>query len=99
MLIQFYSCCYSSLSLGDRNQKIKSGLYSLRTLSGLTSEWCPSLRLCVRAHTSRLQRWRVVGNVVKDLNLITKDQKLIPSRSNLLAQGPCAGAYMDTANS
>jgi len=42
---------------------IKSSLYSLNTFSGVTSERCPSLRLCARAHTSRLQRWRVVDNV------------------------------------
>jgi len=36
-------------------------LYSLNTLSGVTSERCPSPRLCAKAHTSRLQRWRVVG--------------------------------------
>jgi len=28
-----------------------------------TSEWFPTPRLCARAHTSRLQRWLVVGNV------------------------------------
>jgi len=43
-------------------KKIKSTLYSLNTLSGVTSEWCLSPRLCTRAqHTSRLQRWQVVG--------------------------------------
>jgi len=41
----------------------KSSVYSLNTISGVMSERCPSPRLCVRAHTSRLQRWRVVGNV------------------------------------
>jgi len=44
-------------------KKIKSLLYSLITLSGFTSERYPSPRLCARDHTSRLQRWRVVGNV------------------------------------
>jgi len=43
--------------------KIKSLLHSLNTLSGVTSERCPIPRPCARAHTSRLQRWRVVGNV------------------------------------
>jgi len=32
--------------------KIKSSLYSLNTLSDVTSERCPSLRLCTRAYTS-----------------------------------------------
>jgi len=32
-------------------------------VSGVKSERCPSSWLCARAHTSRLQRWRVVGNV------------------------------------
>jgi len=45
-----------------KNQ-IESSLYSLNTLSGVTSEWCSSPRLCARSHTSRLQQWRVVGNV------------------------------------
>jgi len=34
----------------QNHQKIKSLLYSLNTLSGVTSEWCPSPRLCARAH-------------------------------------------------
>jgi len=37
-------------------KKIKSSLYSLNTLSGVTSERCPSPQLCAKAHTSRLQR-------------------------------------------
>jgi len=40
-------------------------LYSLNTLSGVTSERCPTPQFCIRAHTSRLQRWRVVGNVLE----------------------------------
>jgi len=46
-----------------QTQKIKSLLYLLNTLSGVTSERCLSPRLCAKNHTSRLQRWRVVGNV------------------------------------
>jgi len=42
---------------------IKSLLYSLNSLSDVTSERCPSPRLCTRSHTSRLQWWRVVGNM------------------------------------
>jgi len=45
--------------------KIKSSLYSLNNFSGVTSERCPSPRLCARASTSRLRRWRVVGNMWK----------------------------------
>jgi len=43
--------------------KIKSSLNSLSTLSGVTSERYPTPRLCAKAHTSRMQRWQVVGNV------------------------------------
>jgi len=32
-------------------KKIKSSWYSLNTLSGVTSERCPSPRLCAKAHT------------------------------------------------
>jgi len=39
-----------------------SNLYYIRlmvnTRSGVTSERCPSPRLCARAHTSKLQRCR-----------------------------------------
>jgi len=47
----------------------------MNTLSGVTSERCPSSRLCANTHTSRQQRWRVVGNVweiwsARDLNPI-----------------------------
>jgi len=57
------------------NQKIKSSLYSLNTLSGVTSERCRFPWLCATAHISKLQRWRVVGNVweiwsARDLNPI-----------------------------
>jgi len=44
-------------------KKIKSLLYSLNTLSGDTSEQCPSPQLCTKANTSRLQQWRVVGSM------------------------------------
>jgi len=43
--------------------QIKLLLYSLIIFSGVTSERCPSPRLCARAHTSTLQRWRFIGNV------------------------------------
>jgi len=33
-------------------KKIKSSLYSLNTLSGVTSERCPSPRLCAKNRTS-----------------------------------------------
>jgi len=46
-------------------KKIKPSLYSFNTFSDVTSERCPTPQLCVRANTSRLQRWRVVGNVLE----------------------------------
>jgi len=38
-----------------KNQ-FKYSLYSLNTLSDVTTERCPFLPFCTRAHTSRLQR-------------------------------------------
>jgi len=46
-----------------KKNKIKSSLYSLDTLSGVTSERCPTPRLCTRTNISRLQQWRVVCSV------------------------------------
>jgi len=42
-------------------KKIKSLLYSLNTLSGVTSERYPSLpsRFCAKGHTSKSQWWWV----------------------------------------
>jgi len=59
----------------DLANQIKSSLYSLNTLSGVTSERCLFSRLCAIDHASRLQWWRVVGNVLeiwsaRDLNPI-----------------------------
>jgi len=43
-------------------------LYSLNTLSGVTSERCPSLQLCARDHTSKVaaaaSRWQRVGDLI-----------------------------------
>jgi len=58
------------------NQKIKSSLYLLYTLLGVTSERCPSPRLCAKAHTSRLQRWWVIGNMCEIWS--TRDMNPIP---------------------
>jgi len=48
--------------------KIKSLLFSLNTLSGVTSERYPSLRLCAKAHTFKVatvaSRWQRVGNLI-----------------------------------
>jgi len=42
--------------------------YSLNTLSGVTSERCPSPRLCARAHTSKISamasRWQRVEDLI-----------------------------------
>jgi len=43
--------------------KKKTNLHYARLIFGVTSERCPSPRLCAKAYTSRLWRWRVVGNV------------------------------------
>jgi len=51
----------AALAFGQQT-KIKNQFfikYSLNTLSGVTSQQCPSPRLCARSYTSRLQRWRV----------------------------------------
>jgi len=61
--------------IANQNQKFKYSLFSLYALLGVTSVRCPSPRPCARAHTSRLQRWRVIGNVwdiwsVRNLNPI-----------------------------
>jgi len=45
---------YPALVSFQKKIKFKSLLYSLNTLSGVTSERCPSPRLCARADTSRL---------------------------------------------
>jgi len=50
------------------NQKIKSSLYSINTLSGVTSERCPSPQLCAKAHTIKVatvaSRWQRVGDLI-----------------------------------
>jgi len=49
-------------------KKIKSLLYSLNTLSGVTIEWCPSPRLCAKAHTIKVatvtSRWQRMGDLI-----------------------------------
>jgi len=49
-------------------KKIKSSLYLLNTLLGVTSEWCLSLRLCAKAHTAKVAavatRWERVGDLI-----------------------------------
>jgi len=67
--------------------KSKSNLHYTRLIPFRVSRVkpCPSPRLCVRTHTSRLQRWRVFGNVWeiwsdRDLNPIlprTRGKRLI----------------------
>jgi len=46
----------------------KFSLYSLNTLSGVTSEQCPSPRLCARDHTSNVaavaNRWQRVRDLI-----------------------------------
>jgi len=48
--------------------KTKSLLCSLNTLSGVTSERCPSPQLCATAHTSKAavvaSHWQQVGNLI-----------------------------------
>jgi len=47
----------------SKNQN-KPSLQATRfILSGVSSKWCPSPRLCIRAHTLSLQRWRFADNV------------------------------------
>jgi len=55
-----FECDFQFFSNKKERKKIKPLLYSFNILTG---ERCPSPRLCARAHTSRLQRWRVGGNV------------------------------------
>jgi len=43
-----------SLIASNQIKKIKSLLYLLNTLSGVTSERCPSMRLCAKAHTIKV---------------------------------------------
>jgi len=42
-----------------KSKSIQIFIYSLNILSGVTSERCPSPRLCASAHTSSLQRWQL----------------------------------------
>jgi len=49
----------------NKKNQIKSSLYSLNTLSGVTSERCPSQRLCAKAHTITVaSRWQRVGDLI-----------------------------------
>jgi len=65
-------------------RQIKSSLYSFNTLSGVTSEQCPTTQLCTRTHTSRLQQKWVVGNMLEIL--LAQDLNPIPpaSKANVL---------------
>jgi len=49
-------------------KKIKALFYSLNTLSGVTSERCPTPRLCAKAHTIKVamvaSRWQRVGYLI-----------------------------------
>jgi len=51
----------------NKSNQIKSSLNSLNTLSGVTSERCPSPRLCAKAHTIKVatvaSRWQRVGRL------------------------------------
>jgi len=47
-------CENSGRVSGNQIKKIKSLLYSLNTLSGVTSERCPSPRLCAKARTIKV---------------------------------------------
>jgi len=56
--------------LQTSNKKIKSSLYSLYSLSCVTSERCPSPRLCARAgHTLKVaevaSRWQRMGDLIE----------------------------------
>jgi len=55
-------------SLLSNKKKIKSSIYSLNTLSSVTSERCPSPRLCAKAHTMKVatvaSRWQRVVDLI-----------------------------------
>jgi len=50
------------------NVQIKSSLYLLNTLSGVTSERCPSPQLCAKAHTIKVptvaSHWQRMGDLI-----------------------------------
>jgi len=55
------------------NKKIKSLLYSLYILSGVTSERCPTPRLCAKAHSSRFSHQNRRSPVLDDFwKFVTK---------------------------
>jgi len=51
-----------------QKKEIKSSLYSLNTLSGVTSERCPSQQLCAKAHTIKVAtvagHWQRMGDLI-----------------------------------
>jgi len=65
MYTHLWLFCFIVLKFQNKNKIFITLAYSL---SDVTIERCPSPRLC--AHTSKLQGWRVVGNVweIQDLN-------------------------------
>jgi len=74
-------------------KKIKSSLYSLNTLSGVTSEWCPSPLLCTKVHTIKIamvaSRWQCMGDLIgSGLNPIppAPEVNILP----LLLSGRCS---------
>jgi len=65
--------CYVTINLyyGNLQKKVKkknSSLYSLSIFSGVTSERCPSPRLCARDPTSKVaavaSRWQREGDLI-----------------------------------
>jgi len=56
-------------------KKSKSSLYSLNTLSCVTSERCPSPLLCAKAHTIKVatvaSRWQRMGDLIGSTQFVT----------------------------
>jgi len=59
---------YLSYKSQLKPKKIKSSLYSLSTLSGVLSEWCPSPQLCAKAHIIKVATlascWQRMGDLI-----------------------------------
>jgi len=81
-VFQISLCLFSLTSIfcncANFNQFIKkskkSSLYSLNTLSGVTSERCPSSWLCAKAHTIKVATvascWQRMGDLIGSANVL-----------------------------
>jgi len=67
IIVYFGVCLWCNGNEKLSNRKIKSSLYSLNALSGVTSERCPTPRLYARAHikvAAVASRWQRVGDLI-----------------------------------